>query len=182
MGDELVIVRRVDVAPPPPPPPEEREDADPGIISQTGINIESIVPAVNLDPVATGASPDISDSLGLGFNEIDLDVSSHATFTMKGIGFGVGGLDRPPIMIVRPTLISDYMDRKGIDKFETLVMVKWLKDGSLTFISIEEIEYPDPELAAMVREAISKIRYSKPTIDGEAVERFLRLPLTIHAN
>ena len=180
VDDDMLIVRRVDVAPPPPPPPEDRENADPGSISQTGVNIDSIVPAVNLDPIATGVNSSVSDSLELGLIEIDLAINSHATFTMKGVGFGIGGLDRPPIMIVRPILNSGYLKRKGIEQFNVVVMVKWLKNGSLTFISIEEIEYPDIELRAMVRDAVSRIRYSKPTINGEPVERFLRLPLTIH--
>ena len=52
----------------------------------------------------------------------------------------------------------------------------------MTFIAIEEVEYPDAEFKVMIRDAISQIRYTRPTVDGVPVERFLRLPLTIHAN
>ncbi len=182
VDEDMLVVRRVDVAPLPPPPPQEREDADPGVISQAGVNLKSIIPAVNLDPIATGANPNISESLELGLNEIDLDINSNATFTMKGVGFGAAGLDSPPIMVVRPTLRYGDMERKGISQLEFIVLVKWLKDGSLTFIAIEEVEYPDAEFKVMIRDAISQIRYTRPTVDGVPVERFLRLPLTIHAN
>jgi len=179
---DLVIVRRVNVIPPPPPPPQVQSNTNSGAISQAGINIDSILPAVDLNPIATGASLDRSDVLELGMTAMDFDLKPQANFKMEGIGFGTAGLDRQPIMIVRPVLNSDYMRSRNIEHFDVVVLVKWLADGSLTFIGIEEIEYPDAQFGAMVRDAISRIRYSRPTIDGEPVERFLRLPLTINSD
>lgn len=180
--DDTVIVRRVDVAPPPPPPPEERESAESGASSRSGINLQSLESAVQLAPIGTEMGLDVSGSGGLGLGGVDFGANTNVDFTMEGVGFGTEGLDRQPILIVRPTLGYGYLRRQGIDQFDALVMVKMLEDGSLIFISIEEIEYPDPELAVMVRDAVSRMRYSRPTVDGEPVERFVRLPLTIHAN
>jgi hypothetical protein len=173
-----VIVRRVDVAPPPPPPPEVQSDSDSGAISLTGINLDSIIPAVDLNPIASGASLDDSDALDLGLSSAALDIKPQINFNMKEVVF----VDRPPIMIVRPTLYSEYMHSQGIDQFEVLVMVKWLEDGSLSFLGIEEIEYPDEQLAALTRDVVARIRYSRPTVNGVPVERIIRLPLTIHSN
>ncbi len=179
--EEQVQLRRIDLAPPPPPPPPVRSENETGSLSQAGVNIESILPAVNLDPLPTGPGSNQAESLELGLAAVELEVQPQVEFDLEGAGFGTAGLDRPPIMLVRPTLISDYMRREGISQFSVVVMVKWLADGSLSFIAIEEIEYPDRELVPLIRDAVARIRYSRPTVDGEAVERFIRLPMTIHA-
>ncbi len=179
----VLVVREVDVVPPPPPPPPlQSQSSDAASSSQGGINLESIPTAVRLLPVSLGNDIGIGRGADLGLGGFDLGSSSGVTFNMEGVGFGTEGIDRPPILLVRPTLNSDYMDREGITQFTAELMVKWLKDGSLVFVGIERIDHPDPELAKMVREAIPRMRYSRPTVDGEPVERFIRLPLTITAN
>ncbi len=181
IDDNQVLVRQVDVVPPPPPPPQtSRENPSTEVAAQGGLGLKSLGTLVELRSLSGDIGQIQAGALGLGLSEMDLHVKSHATFEMQGIGFGVDGLDRPPYLISRPTLYSDFMKKKGIENFETVVMVKWRKDGSLLFISIEEIEYPDAELAAMVREAVGKMVYTKPTINGEPVDRFLHLPLVIN--
>lgn len=181
IDDDTVVVRRVDVAPPPPPPSEtRRENPSAQEAAQGGLGLKSLISTVNLQSLSSGDIQIQAGTLNMGLGELDLGGRSNATFSMEGIGFGIAGVDRPPFVVRRPTLNSDFMKKKGIEKFQTVVMVKWLKDGSLTFISIEEIQYPDIELAAMVRNAVAGLVYTKPTIDGEPVERFLRLPLTIN--
>lgn len=180
--EDNLMLRRVDVAPPPPPPPPERTDSAQGTLSQAGLNIDSVLPAVDLNPIAVGPGPDLTNSLDVGLSQIQLDVEPQVSFAMEGIGFGISDLDRPPIMVVRPTLNSDYMDSQGITEFDVEVMVKWHMDGTLTLVGIERIEYPDIELETMVREAVARIRYTRPTLNGVPVERFIRLPLTVRAN
>lgn len=181
LRDELVITRSVDIASPPPPPPEEREESSSNISQNSGINLETIPSGVDLQPIRIGVDSALSEGLGLGFGGVGLDVTPNATFTLEGVGFGADGLDRPPVLLVRPIIREGLLRRRRISQFEALVFAKWMKDGSLILIRIEEIEYPEPEFAAMVRDAISQMRYTKPTVDGEPVERFIRLPITIHA-
>jgi len=181
MSDDEIITRAVDIATPPPPPPEEREESNSNSSRNSGLNLEAIPSSVDLLPIRIGVESVLSEGLGLGYDGVGLDVTPNATFKLEGVGFGTNGLDRPPILLVRPIIREGLLQRRRINQFEAVVFAKWMTDGSLILIRIEEIEYPEPEFAAMVRDAISQMRYTKPTVDGEPVERFIRLPITIHA-
>ena len=181
--DAEFIVREVDVVPPPPPPPpRQSQNSESSGGSQGGIDLESIPNSVRLLPVSFNSDLGNVGSGEFGLAGFELGLSSSVTFSMEGVGFGGEGLDRPPILLVRPTLNSDYMERIGIDQFQADVMVKWLEDGTLILVGIERIDFPDEELEKMVREAVPRMRYSRPTVDGQPTERFIRLTLTIHAN
>ena len=181
VNDDTVTLRSVDVAPPPPPPPPKRLDSNSSSSSQSGVQLKSILPSVGLAPVSTGAGSGLANSVNLGLNDIDLTPKTSIAFNMKGVGFGSVGLDRPPIMLIRPKLQSDFLRRARIDQFEVEVLVRWRTDGSLSLISIEQIQYPNPELIVLVHDAIARVRYNTPTIEGVPVERYMRLQLTIHA-
>ncbi|MEZ5489523.1 MAG: hypothetical protein R3F50_04285 [Gammaproteobacteria bacterium] len=181
VSDDLVITRQIDIALQPPPPPEERKGSSSNSSQNSGINLEALTSGVDLQPLRIDVESVLTEGLGLGYEGAGLDVTPNATFTLEGVGFGTNGLDRQPILLVRPVIREGLLRRRRISQFEALVFVKWMKDGSLRLIRIEEIEYPEPEFAAMVRDAISQMRYTKPTVDGEPVERFVRLPITIHA-
>ena len=181
VNDDTVMLRSVDVAPPPPPPPPERSDSNSGSSAQSSVQLKSILPSVGLAAVATGVGSGLANSVDLGLNGIDLTPKTSIAFNMKGVGFGANGLDRPPIMIIRPKLKSDFLKRARIDQFEVEVLVRWRIDGSLSLISIEQIQYPNPELIVVVHDAVARVRYNKPTVDGVPVERYMRLQLTIHA-
>jgi len=181
-ASETVTVRRIELAPPPPPPPEERENAESGTSSRSGINLNTLESAVQLSAIGTEMGLDVAGSGGFGLGAVDFGVKTNLPFSMQGVSFGVGDLDRQPFLIVRPTIENDYLRRRGIDQFEALVMVKMLKDGSLILIRIEEIEYPESEFVLIVRDLVPRMRYSRPTVDGEPVEKVVRLPLIIHAN
>ena len=180
--EDTLVIREVDTAPPPPPPPPQRQqefNATGG--SNGGISLDALPTGVRLLPVSIGSELGAGYSTGIGSGGFDVGARMRTTFSMEGVGFGADGLDRPPVMLVKPEVPGNYMQRNGIYSFDVEVMVKLRQDGSLVFISIESISNPDPELAKLARDVVPRIRYSRPTVDGQPVERIVRLPLTIIA-
>ncbi len=180
--DSQLVVREVDLAPPPPPPPpqSERSGSSTGGV-QGGLSLAAIPNAVRLLPLAVGSELGSGATDGLGIGGFDIGSNTNLTFSMEGVGFGTNGLDRTPVMLVRPIVPNAFMRRMGISQFDVELTVRLRSDGSLLLISIDFIEYPYPELEKLVSDAVPRIRYSRPTVDGQPVERVVRLPITINA-
>ena len=180
--DPMLIVREVDLAPPPPPPPPQREsNTDSSGGAQGGLSLAAIPNAVRLVPIAVDSSLGVGISTGLGLGGFDVGQKTNLTFSMEGVGFGTRDLDRSPVMLVKPTVSAEFMNEIGINQFDVELTVKLRADGTLQLISIDYIQYPYAELEELVIDAVPRIRYSKPTVDGQPVERVVRLPLTINA-
>ncbi len=181
--EDSLIVREVELAPPPPPPPPQREqNTDSAGGAQGGLSLAAIPNAVALTPVAVGTDLGVANALGIGVGGFDIGARTNLTFSMEGVGFGTNGLDRTPVMLVKPVVPANFMNRIGISQFSVELTVRLRSDGSLLLMSIDSIEYPYVELEELVRNAIPRIRYTRPTVDGQPVERVVRLPLTINAN
>lgn len=177
---DLVVVRRVDVTQPPPPPsePEDKtKSADSSM--KRSVKLESMASAIKFDAIISGNVPELSEVMRARVELGELHVTSNSTFGVKGVDFGLDGLDRLPRLVNRPPLDTKAMVDLGIQKIEALVLVKWRKDGYLDFIYIEEISVQGFD--GMVRGAVSNMRYTKPTVNGVAEERFARLPLIIRS-
>ncbi len=179
-----IVARHIDLAVPPPPPP-------PPAVARVGPK-RSL--DLNIEKTAAPAPPSLLQDLQVKVVIPAGDLGpGNSRFGEVGSGFGDGGrgfgvkwegfqapyLDSIPS--VRSAPLVDYpkalLDR-GIDSIKIEVLIQIDESGKPTLLDILSTPYPPFDDA--LREFVSQVRFTSPTVGGRKVKAVYVWPLLFH--
>ena len=169
---EILTVREVQLRKPPPPPPPPDEISSSSNRDEMELKVTSMESPVILTSMELDVQIPSGELTGLGGGGWGKGIG------VEGIGFSLSELDYLPTVIFDPLfLYPEELTEQGIMEFSVQVHILIDENGQTVFKGI--FSNPYPRFNNDIRDYVSNVRFSPPTISGVRVKAEYLWPLKL---
>lgn len=159
-----LVVREVVLSPPPPQAPPPPEAAEP-LPEPPPPELVQVPPPIVINALDVSLSTGTGDAIAIGVPSPDLVVQDIASEIEKMFTFE--DLQDAPRLVNAPNFrFPPALVRRGITKGKVVVEIDILPNGRAEFRKV--ISATHDELIETAKQIVSRARFSKPMVDGQA--------------